>query len=64
MIRNVSIRNSLGLQGEIKDRDKLLKVASENDKCHTRELPSSYQLISQHKLYNPEGNDMTLTYLK
>jgi len=27
-----------------------------NDKNHTREPPSGYQLISQEKLYKPEGN--------
>ena len=32
---------------KIKDRDKILKATEKNDKQHTRELPSGYQLISQ-----------------
>ena len=41
---------------KIKGKDRILKATSE--KQHTRELPSGYQLISQQKLYNPEGNGM------
>ena len=47
---------------KIKDRDKILKATEKNDKQHTRELPSGYQLISQQKFYKPEGNGMI--YLK
>ena len=31
-------------------------IQGANDKQHTRDLPSGYQLISQQKLYKPEGN--------
>ena len=37
-------------------------IQGANDKQHTRDLPSGYQLISQQKLYKPEGNGMI--YLK
>ena len=40
-----------------KIKDKLLKATREK-RQHTRENPSSYQLISQQKLYNPEGNSI------
>ena len=46
---------------KIKDRDKTLKATREKWQ-HTRELPSGYQLISQQKLYKPEGKGMI--YLK
>ena len=42
---------------KIKGKDRILKATSE--KQHTRELPSGYQLISQQKLYKPEGNGIT-----
>ena len=40
---------------KIKDKDKILKATWEKQKYHTRELPSDYPLISQQKLYKPEG---------
>ena len=39
---------------QTKIKDKLLKATRE--KQHTRELLSSYQLISQQKRYKPGGN--------
>ena len=39
---------------KIKDTEKILKATREKWQ-HTRELPSGYQLISQQKLYKPEG---------
>ena len=42
---------------KIKGKDRILKATSE--KQHTRELPLGYQLISQQKLYKPEGNGIT-----
>ena len=41
---------------KIKDKDKILKVTREKWQ-HKREFSSGYQLISQQKLYKPEGND-------
>ena len=46
---------------KIKHRDKIVKATREKWQ-YTRKLPSGYQLISQQKLYKPEGNDMI--YLK
>ena len=40
---------------KIKDKDKILKVTREKWQ-HKREFSSGYQLISQQKLYKPEGN--------
>ena len=46
---------------KVKDKHKILKAIKEK-RQRTKELPSGYQLISQHKLYKPEGNGML--YLK
>ena len=46
---------------QIKGRDKILKPTREK-RQHKSELPSGYQLISQQKLYKPEG--IGVLYLK
>ena len=40
---------------KIKDKDQILKTTKEK-RQHKREIPLDYQLISQQKLYTPEGN--------
>ena len=46
----------------MKDKDKILKATSEKWQITYKGIPSGYQLISQQKLYKPEGNGMI--YLK
>ena len=53
--RKSTLRHTVIKPTKIKDRDKIL-TATRKRRQHTTELPSVYQLISQSKLYKPEGN--------
>ena len=47
---------------KVKDKERILKAAIENQESHTRELPQSYQLMFLQKLCRPEWSGMI--YLK
>ena len=53
--RRNTLRHMVIKLTKMKDRDKILTAMRER-RQHTTELPSVYQLISQWKLYQPEGN--------
>ena len=53
--RRNTLRHMVIKLTKMKDRDKILTAMRER-RQHTTELPSVYQLISQSKLYQPEGN--------
>ena len=56
-MKQTKVQKNFNLSNQkIKDKDKILKVTREKWQ-HKREFSSGYQLISQQKLYKPEGND-------
>ena len=56
--RRNTLRHTVIKLTKITDKDKVSKATWENNKQHTRKLPSGNQLISQQKLRKPEGNGM------